>query len=607
MIIFEHLRIEGFGSFQIPFLYLLNRPGINVIQGKNGSGKTTIFSALTWCLYGQTLKGKSNIEPWEDIQGPKFRGTQVQLKFWIGKDMYVLTRNKNYTIKNYNWKNNSGIFFAKNEKMQDQFRNKDDVQAEIIRLLGMSFNLFKNSISFGQNLTRLLQESGPEQKKIFDEAFEVMFINKAREKAVKVQMDQEEQYSKLKIEHDLLTEKLNNYENQIKGKEEIQKEKHKQRVQILDEISKNLFDESIAKTRQGDVESKRLKRESYKRKVERLKELEDQYFRVDFALSQEPDILKALIQEAKDIAINLSKPIPVCMTCGQEIKLLSRDNYKLKQKDKLINLKESIERSKKEQIKLQKELEEIKASQTPLWKYKDKLKQIEILLDQSKNSTLPLHEYKATRLELRKRLKEVKVRLSADLEQLRDLNFKRNKFLERELFLLPNLQGIEKKIKLHKWLINDPLSNKGLKTFIFNSMLGLINKRLRYYGRYLGYVIEFHIDMESGNKNFKATVQANEKIRPYNDLSGGQKQLVDICLAFSIHDVVTDTKKVNILLMDEIFESLDIDNVELVSELISVKSEGISTHLISHQQSLNFSRVANTLQLEIHKGITCVV
>lgn len=601
MIVFEHIRIEGFGSFQTPFLYPLNRPGINVIQGKNGSGKTTIFSALTWCLYGQTLKGKSNVESWEDVRGPRYKGTFVQVKFKVGKEMYCLSRLKNYNVAGVS---KNQLILAKDKKIQNQFRNKDDVQAEIVRLLGMSFNLFKNSISFGQNLTRLLQESGPEQKKVFDEAFEVMFINKAREKAVKVQADQEEQYLKLKTEHDLLTEKLNNYENQIQGKEETQKERTTERTRILGEIAYTRRKESSAKDIRKSVEGLRVKRESYKRKVEKLKELEDKYFKVDFELSQEPEILKALEQEARDISVNLSKPIPVCITCGQEIKLLSRDTYRVKQKEKLNNLKESIERSKELQVKLQKGLARIKASQTKLWKYKDKLKRVEILLDQPKNSTLPPHEYKATRLELRKRLKGVKARLSADLKQLRKLNFKRNKLLERELFLLPNLQGLEKKVKLHKWLINDPLSNKGLKAFIFNSMLGLINKRLRYYGRYLGYVIEFHIDMESGNKNFKATVQANDKERPYNDLSGGQKQLVDICLAFSIHDVVTDTKKVNILLMDEIFESLDIDNVELVSELISVKSEGISTHLISHQQSLNFSRVANTLQLEIHKGIT---
>lgn len=604
MITFEHINIEGFGSFQTPFFYPLNRSGINVIQGKNGSGKTTIFSALTWCLYGQTLKGKSNVEPWEDIRGPKFKGTFVQVEFRVGKEIYRLSRTKNYKVAGTS---KSQLILYREKQELNQFRNKDDVQAEVVRLLGMSFNLFKNSISFGQNLTRLLQESGPEQKKIFDEAFEMMFINKAREKAVKIQADQEDQYLRLKTEHDLLTEKLNNYENQIKGKEETQKERQGNILHLIREIRDNRIKEDSARVGQKNVEGFRVKRESYKGKVERLKKIEDEEFKLDFGLTQLVAVIKESKQKLNDIVTNLSKPIPQCITCGQEIRMKSRDDYRKQQKGKVGELKESILKDQRLEQRINIRLVELRASKSKLLKFRDKLKRVEILLDRSKNSTLPPHEYKATRLELRQRLKEVKARLSADLELLKDLNFKRNKLIERELFLLPNLQGLEKKVKLHKWLINDPLSNKGLKAFIFNSMLGLINKRLRYYGRYLGYVIEFHIDMDSGNKNFKATVQANDKERPYNDLSGGQKQLVDICLAFSIHDVVTNTKKVNILLMDEIFESLDIDNVELVSELISVKSEGISTHLISHQQSLNFSRVANTLQLEIHKGITRVV
>lgn len=604
MITFEHISIEGFASYGKSFFYVLNRPGINVIQGKNGSGKTTIFSALTWCLFGQTLKGKSNVEPWEDVVTQNFKGTRVEVALRVGNDLYVISRNKGYTAKQWGWKNNSGLFLTKNKIIQNQFRNKDDVQEEVVKILGMSFTLFKNSISFGQNLTRLLQEAGPKQKEIFDEAFEVMFINKARVKAVKFQKEQDGEYLKLKTEHDLLTEKLDNYENQIQSKEETQKEREQTKSQIIAEISKNNVDRSTAITRQGIISAKRSKRESYKRKVERLKELEDREFRIDFAREQDRSTLNAIIQEFRDIRMGLSKINPTCNTCGQEIKIEGRAKYKTLQisRLKLLALDRSVYSKKIFNAELK--LAEIQRSKSKLVKFKDKLKRIETLLDSKENSTRPIHEYKATRLELRKRLKELKVKISADLEEANQLNFKRNKLLERELFLLPQLKQLEKGIKLHNWLINDPLSNKGLKTFIFNSMLGLINKRLRYYGRYLGYVIEFHIDMESGNKNFKATVQSGNKIRPYNDLSGGQKQLVDICLAFSIHDVVTETKKVNILLMDEIFESLDIDNVELVSELISVKSQGISTHLISHQQSLNFSRVANTLQLEIRKGIT---
>lgn len=56
MIEFKKIIIEGFcsiGTLELP----LNNNGITIIKGANGLGKTTIFSALVWVLYGKTLKG----------------------------------------------------------------------------------------------------------------------------------------------------------------------------------------------------------------------------------------------------------------------------------------------------------------------------------------------------------------------------------------------------------------------------------------------------------------------------------------------------------------------------------------------------------------------
>jgi DNA repair exonuclease SbcCD ATPase subunit len=70
---------------------------------------------------------------------------------------------------------------------------------------------------------------------------------------------------------------------------------------------------------------------------------------------------------------------------------------------------------------------------------------------------------------------------------------------------------------------------------------------------------------------------------PYEDLSGGQGQLVNIAIAFAIHDVVA-ADNVNLLILDEVFESLSSGNVEIVSSVISDKSADKSLFLITHQQ-----------------------
>ena len=81
MIIFHDIAIEGFGSIGKKLKYRFSNTGLTVLRGKNGAGKTTIFSALMWGLKGKTLKEKSSVTTWENIQPVDYRGTRVKVYF----------------------------------------------------------------------------------------------------------------------------------------------------------------------------------------------------------------------------------------------------------------------------------------------------------------------------------------------------------------------------------------------------------------------------------------------------------------------------------------------------------------------------------------------
>ena len=50
--------------------------GITLLKGPSGKGKTTVFEAIKWCLYGNS----KNVYPIE-TKNPKTNFTQVTLKF----------------------------------------------------------------------------------------------------------------------------------------------------------------------------------------------------------------------------------------------------------------------------------------------------------------------------------------------------------------------------------------------------------------------------------------------------------------------------------------------------------------------------------------------
>jgi DNA repair exonuclease SbcCD ATPase subunit len=141
---------------------------------------------------------------------------------------------------------------------------------------------------------------------------------------------------------------------------------------------------------------------------------------------------------------------------------------------------------------------------------------------------------------------------------------------------------------------------------MFAQMIELINDRLADYAQFLNFQPVFHIDLETGLKNFEIIVFQYEHQRPYVDLSGGEKQLVDVCLAFAIHDVVMMEQNTNLLVMDEVFESLDSENIELVTRLLEMKAQDLSLHLITHRKEFSIGSTNHT-QLELQRGIGTVI
>jgi DNA repair exonuclease SbcCD ATPase subunit len=158
------------------------------------------------------------------------------------------------------------------------------------------------------------------------------------------------------------------------------------------------------------------------------------------------------------------------------------------------------------------------------------------------------------------------------------------KTLEVELAQVDSkIKKVEKKQKDYQWLIDVPLSNSGIKAYIFESMLKSVNNRLDYYSKYLKFKIKFGVDLSSSRKDFYSIVYLGPNMIDYEELSGGEQQLVDICIAFAIHDTLDEGNPINILVMDEVFESLDSENIEIVSELINEKAKSKSIHLITHR------------------------
>lgn len=141
--------------------------GENLVEpdlGANGVGKSCLWDAMTWCLYGKTPRSArpgNVIEPW-NISGT----VQVDLSFTRGKDQYLIDR----TRRPNNLKLNGEIV----------------EQGKVDLAIGMSYEAFYNTIILGQFNTLFLDLKPEQQASLFAELLNLdVWMDAARKAAQK--------------------------------------------------------------------------------------------------------------------------------------------------------------------------------------------------------------------------------------------------------------------------------------------------------------------------------------------------------------------------------------------------------------------------------------
>jgi DNA repair exonuclease SbcCD ATPase subunit len=144
----------------------------------NGVGKSSLFEAVCWCLYGKTYKGISH----DDVVNNRCKGgTRVELDLLIDSDAITVVRHR----KHSKYKNKLLLF--KNGVNITPFNQKD---AEVVldSLLPLSYNAFKHVCYFGQGMSDkflALNDSG--RKQLLEELLGMEAYN-AAEKRVKLEL-----------------------------------------------------------------------------------------------------------------------------------------------------------------------------------------------------------------------------------------------------------------------------------------------------------------------------------------------------------------------------------------------------------------------------------
>ena len=94
------LLLSAFGSYATKTMidFEQARQGIFLITGDTGSGKTTIFDAITYALYGETSGGMRSGSMMRSQYAAEDEKTYVEFFFEYRGDVYQIRRNPEYRI-----------------------------------------------------------------------------------------------------------------------------------------------------------------------------------------------------------------------------------------------------------------------------------------------------------------------------------------------------------------------------------------------------------------------------------------------------------------------------------------------------------------------------
>lgn len=304
------LKVSGFGPYANEVsinLSKLGQSGVYLITGDTGAGKTTIFDAITYVLYGEASGKNRQTSSFRSKYANPDTETFVEMKFLHNGEEYFVKRNPEYQRPK---KRGEGTTKQDAQAVLiypdgRQVVGVKDVSIAVAELLCLNQEQFKQIIMLPQNdFTKMLLSNTKDRIDIFRDIFNTDICNK-------LQSTLTEKNRELEVKNKELMLSIVQYIRDIKNIECI--EDNGINLQ-LEEIKENIVPENIEKViditnkieLQADNYLQTLKKqlEEYKTNIDNKKITLDKVEK-NIKLQKELEILKVnLIEKQKEFEVN---------------------------------------------------------------------------------------------------------------------------------------------------------------------------------------------------------------------------------------------------------------------------------------------------------------
>ena len=607
------LYIQGYRSYRDPITFNMDTQGIFLVKGLNGSGKTSLFASLAFGLYGVDLYGVKN----EDLISWGYLGTRVIVSLSCLAGRFSVCRQINYKAKktdDYNDLPKSGLGIYNQDGENISCKTKADTQKQIIDIIGVEWDVFKHSIYYPQRSNSFITAEPWLQKKYLENIFDIGYLTEAKDHAKEKTQQLEisltsTQAEIVKIESDI--DQRNEFIKEMDSRSAQQALDNKHKLQTLEKemqgwgvslkINKEKHAQASTAREQKEAEEARLSKQTN----DAVQALAMKIEHVERALvnkQQEKDQYKRTVSDSDRSAAahreELEKFKGVCSLCENELTEAQKDAY-------ISRIDGRVKEATAEVAKHRRLAHEAEPPILSLISEKESLQaQVRIRIDDGHRAEIALQqERKILSLQENEafgKMKEAgsaKEQIERQIESIKqaskeyDTTQYKRQVLDLKQSLIKKQQDLDrvKEVEFaYRWWAQTGFSGKGLLGYIVGSAMQQLNNFINRYALQMDMSVHFKVDTSLQSLPIKINCFKEGREIGFSELSGGERNRMEICTNLGMHDFFTDQFSCNIVVMDEPFEGLDVEGLADVANLLRSKNiEGKALYIITHENRID--------------------
>jgi DNA repair exonuclease SbcCD ATPase subunit len=523
---FSYKNIISYGN-KIQTFKFDGNPGLILVEGENGAGKSSIKEALTVSIYG-----RSAIRKMKDIPNWINRNAYTNVKFVTNSGESIeIDRGIDPNFSDI--KINGAHFNLPDKRKVDEF-----IEEEMVKI---PFTVFCNTISLSfDDFKSFVNLSKDNKRKIIDRIFGIDILSDMRTKVKEKLRENKSELDLIELASTRNEENLSSYMSQLDSlKERLTRKK--------EELAEKISIEITAKQEQVDT--------ALQKKNDHQAKIKENAALLTTAKNERDTVKNSIKDLSNKLLIYAKNRCPHCLN-----DLHSDSSVEIKER-----IEAKLEKLKADLPSIQTTLDELDEKSTSLlfdksdidsayFNVKAELNSLQSSLEAAQEKEDPEEVSSISKI-----ISDLQVQIDSDKASSQSLTETRNLYLR----------------------LDDLLSDTGIKKSMIDKIIPTLNNRILEISEKL----EFKFQFEFNNEFDPIITYLGMQVSP-DSLSSGQRKKMNLIILLAFIEIIKmKHNHMNVMFLDEIFSSLDKINVYKSIEILKEYATryNMTIFVVSHE------------------------